>query len=107
VTPALRASPATPLATGKFMRSLIIGCLLVAPTVAHAGGYYTLDSGIRAIGRGMAFTAGADDLSAQYYNPAALTRIDRTTLELRGGHRLRRRRVRPRGRLVYAVRPRL
>jgi long-chain fatty acid transport protein len=64
------------------MRSLIIGCLLVAPNVALAGGYYTLDSGIRAIGRGMAFTAGADDLSAQYYNPAALTRIDRTTLEL-------------------------
>lgn len=46
---------------------------------AGAAAYYFLDSGVRAQGRGGAFIAGADDLSAQYYNPAALVRIRRTT----------------------------
>lgn len=49
---------------------------------AHASAYYFLDSGTRAIGRGGAFVVGADDLSAQYFNPAALDHIDRPTLQL-------------------------
>ncbi len=56
--------------------------LLAAP--AFASGYYYIDSGTRAIGRGGAFVIGADDLSAQYYNPAALANIDRPMLNLQG-----------------------
>lgn len=51
---------------------------------ALASSYYFLDSGTRAIGRGGAFVAGADDMSAQYYNPAALTNIDRPMINLNG-----------------------
>lgn len=51
--------------------------LLLTVSLAHASAYYFLDSGTRAIGRGGAFVAGADDLTAQYYNPAALANIDR------------------------------
>ena len=49
---------------------------------AHASAYYFLDSGTRAIGRGGAFVVGADDLSAQYFNPAALDHIDRPTIQV-------------------------
>ena len=41
----------------------------------EASTYYMSDVGIRAMGRGGAFVAGADDISAQWYNPSALTRI--------------------------------
>ncbi|MCB9763162.1 MAG: outer membrane protein transport protein [Alphaproteobacteria bacterium] len=46
---------------------------------AEAAGYYLADPGVRSFSRGLAFVAGVDDLSAQYYNPAGLIR-------LRGGH---------------------
>jgi len=49
---------------------------LLAPT-AHASGFFAPDTGLRALGRGSAFVAGADDLSAMYFNPGALTRLDR------------------------------
>ncbi|MEY3209598.1 MAG: hypothetical protein RIT28_79 [Pseudomonadota bacterium] len=42
---------------------------------AEASAYYFADVGVRAFGRGGAFIAGADDINAQYYNPAALSRI--------------------------------
>ena len=59
--------------------------LLVAS--AQAAGYYASEGGIRATGRAGAFVAGADDLSAQTYNPAALSRIDRQlTFQLAGVH---------------------
>lgn len=58
--------------------------LLLLATEALASGYYYIDSGVRAMGRGGAFVAGADDLSAQYYNPAALTNLRRPTLNLQG-----------------------
>lgn len=54
--------------------------LMVMP--ALASGYYFLDSGTRSIGRGGAFIAGADDQSAQYYNPAALSNVTRTMINL-------------------------
>lgn len=56
--------------------------LLAAP--AFASGYYYIDSGVRAIGRGGANVVGADDMSAQYFNPAALANIDRPVLNLQG-----------------------
>lgn len=49
---------------------------------AHASGYFSLDNGIRALGRGGAYAVGADDLSAQYYNPAALSHIDGPVAQL-------------------------
>ena len=55
---------------------------LVLP--AQASGYYFADSGTRALARGGAFVAGVDDLTAQYYNPAALTRIQKPTLNVNG-----------------------
>ena len=50
-------------------------CLLAcggAPSLAHAGGLYVTDRGVRPLGRGGAFVAGADDLGAVWYNPAGL-----------------------------------
>lgn len=53
---------------------------------ADAAGYYFSDVGVRSFSRGGAFVAGADDLTALYYNPAALTRLRgiTTTLSLAG-----------------------
>ena len=48
----------------------IVCCL--APSVAEAAGFYVPDLGARALGRGGAFTARADDLTAAWYNPAGL-----------------------------------
>jgi long-chain fatty acid transport protein len=46
--------------------------LVALPSVAHAGGFYLLDRGTRAMGRGGAFVAGADDPQSLWYNPAGL-----------------------------------
>ncbi|MDB4973344.1 MAG: rane protein in aromatic hydrocarbon degradation [Myxococcaceae bacterium] len=52
---------------------LVLVCLGALPwTTAHAGGLYFFDRGARALGRGGAFVAGADDPSALWYNPAGL-----------------------------------
>jgi long-chain fatty acid transport protein len=50
--------------------ALCLGCL--APATADAAGLYTADRGVRPLGRGGAFVAGADDLGAIWYNPAGL-----------------------------------
>ena len=42
---------------------------------AQAAGYYTTDVGVRAFSRGGAYVAGANDMLALWYNPAALTRL--------------------------------
>jgi long-chain fatty acid transport protein len=42
------------------------------PREASAAGLYFSDRGVRAVGRGGAFVAGADDLGAVWYNPAGL-----------------------------------
>ena len=44
---------------------------------AQASAYYFSDIGVRSFSRGGAFIAGVDDLTALYYNPAALTRLKR------------------------------
>ena len=46
--------------------------LLGAPAIAHAGGFEFAAPGTRALGRGGAFMARADDPMALGYNPAAL-----------------------------------
>lgn len=47
----------------------------LAPSPAHAGAFYLPERGARALSLGGAFIAGADDLNAQWLNPAALTRL--------------------------------
>jgi long-chain fatty acid transport protein len=42
------------------------------PRDARAGGLFVSDRGVRPLGRGGAFVAGADDLNAIWYNPAGL-----------------------------------
>ena len=49
---------------------------------ALAGGYYTGVRGARASGRAGAFTASADDLSAVALNPAGLTRVNGTLVQV-------------------------
>ena len=45
---------------------------LAAPHDARAAGLYFSDRGVRPLGRGGAFVAGADDLGAVWYNPAGI-----------------------------------
>ncbi len=44
----------------------------LAATRAEAAGVYVTDRGVRPLGRGGAFVAGADDASSIWYNPAGL-----------------------------------
>ena len=51
------------------------GAVILSVAVGHeaiAGGLYVSDRGVRPLGRGGAFVAGADDLGAIWYNPAGL-----------------------------------
>ncbi len=64
-----------------------VALLALAPSVTQAAGYYVSGVGIRGMGRAAANVVGADDLSAQYYNPAALTRLNNAVgLQLAGVH---------------------
>jgi long-chain fatty acid transport protein len=45
---------------------------MLAASNADAAGLFTTDRGVRPLGRGGAFVAGADDLHAIWYNPAGL-----------------------------------
>jgi long-chain fatty acid transport protein len=55
------------------LRASLLGfALLFATSGAQAGGLFTADRGVRPLGRGGAFVAGADDLGAIWYNPAGL-----------------------------------
>ncbi len=58
------------------MKRNLVGAALAALCTlagqAHAGGLYFSDRGVRPLGRGGAFVAGADDAGAVYYNPAGL-----------------------------------
>lgn len=51
--------------------AVVLAALAQAST-AHAGGLFFSDRGVRPLGRGGAFVAGADDLGAIWYNPAGL-----------------------------------
>lgn len=54
-------------------RAALVGLavLLASPTTL-AGGLFVADRGVRPLGRGGAFVAGADDLGAIWYNPAGI-----------------------------------
>jgi long-chain fatty acid transport protein len=56
------------------LRSItFVFALLVQPVASHAGGFFLVDRGVRPLGRGGAFVAGADDGHAIWYNPAGLS----------------------------------
>ncbi len=67
-----RSRPAAALAAllACLVAFAVVG--LARPTTAHAGGFYLLDRDTRALGRGGAFVAGANDPSALWYNPAGI-----------------------------------
>ncbi|MFI5300317.1 MAG: OmpP1/FadL family transporter [Polyangiales bacterium] len=50
----------------------VVTAMIASATSARAAGLYFSDRGVRPVGRGGAFVAGADDLGAMWYNPAGL-----------------------------------
>lgn len=50
----------------------LVGAALAGAAPARAAGLYYADRGVRALGRGGAYVAGADDLGAIGYNPAGI-----------------------------------
>ncbi|MFW5740300.1 MAG: OmpP1/FadL family transporter, partial [Myxococcota bacterium] len=72
--------------TGRAGRRLcaVGGALLltsvISPSPVFAGGLYFTDRGVRPMGRGGAFVAGADDLGAVFYNPAGIVHAKRQAL---------------------------
>jgi len=60
----------------------LLGLSAIAVVARADGGYYTGPLGPRAAGRGGAFVARADDLTATSINPAGLSEIEGTTLQI-------------------------
>jgi long-chain fatty acid transport protein len=56
----------------------LVGAAALLAGNANASTYYQSDIGVRSFSRGGAFIAGNDDLTAMFYNPAALTRLKRS-----------------------------
>lgn len=79
-----RRPPAAPLAPVLVATVLLAALVLaLAPAPASASGFFRFQHGGRATGQAGALTARADDPTALYYNPAAITRLD--GLQLAGG----------------------
>jgi long-chain fatty acid transport protein len=60
----------------------LVGTAMFAGVALADGGYYSGTLGARATGRGGAFTAKADDLSAVSFNPAGLANLETTLVEI-------------------------
>lgn len=65
--------------------TIVVALVGLAPGVAHAGGFEYAAAGTRAIGRGGAYFARADDAWALYYNPAMLADLPDTQIYV-GSH---------------------
>jgi long-chain fatty acid transport protein len=63
---------ATPVAVGVVLGAVLGANALLGAKDARAAGLYFSDRGVRPLGRGGAFVAGADDLGAIWYNPAGI-----------------------------------
>jgi long-chain fatty acid transport protein len=59
-----------------------LGAAIGAAPAQADGGYYAGALGARASGRAGAFAARADDLTAAYYNPAGLAKLDGTIIQI-------------------------
>jgi long-subunit fatty acid transport protein len=66
-------------------RLIAIAATLLLPSTALAGGIEIPDLGTKALGRGSAFTARADDLTAFYYNAAGLSKSKGINVLVVGG----------------------
>ena len=55
---------------------MLASLLLALCQPVQAAAYYYIDAGTRGMARGGAYVAGNKDLTAQYYNPAALINLD-------------------------------
>jgi long-chain fatty acid transport protein len=53
---------------------------VLVPRTAQCAGLYVADRGVRPLGRGGAFVAGADDLGAIWYNPAGIVDVPSSML---------------------------
>ncbi len=62
------------------MGVLAMAIVATCSTAAEAAGLYLSERGVRPLGRGGAFVAGADDLSAIVYNPAGLADVGMSAL---------------------------
>lgn len=71
MTPGPGRWPVVGVGRASVALAAMIGTLL-APREGRAAGLYLSDRGVRPLGRGGAFVAGADDLSSIWYNPAGL-----------------------------------
>jgi len=60
----------------------LVGASPVAGAALADGGYYQGALGARAAGRGGAFVARADDVTAVSINPAGLAQLDGTVIEI-------------------------
>lgn len=69
--------------TSNFKKSFVLSAVLVAmmiPSLASAAGFEYGPQGTHAVGRGGAFTVGADDATAIYWNPSRLALFDGTQI---------------------------
>jgi long-chain fatty acid transport protein len=69
----------------RFFQTAVLWALGWFAQDARAGGFYLPDRGVRAFSRGGAFVASCDDLSALWYNPAALAGQHGTRVHLDSG----------------------
>jgi long-chain fatty acid transport protein len=60
---------------GSLALAALIAATMAIPSQALAGGFFMPVRGVRALSNGGAFVAGADDLSAMWYNPANLANM--------------------------------
>ena len=56
--------------------ALLAVVMLATAPIALASGFHVFEQDAKASGQAVAFAARADNASANYYNPAAITRVD-------------------------------
>jgi long-chain fatty acid transport protein len=66
----------------KFQRLLLLSLVATAASPAYAAGYFMGEKGAHAAGRAGAFTAKADDIMAVAYNPAGLSDVGTTLIQV-------------------------